>query len=434
MTRKPIILSSRGLKNIVCDDITFTFEVNGREFNVSRFKAQFISGAVSRQLHSDPTQTSFSISIVIDNSSHKTNQLVWNMFENIISLCDGNSISLDISLFPILRSICEILENEELFETIISDVPVSESNVIFRLAISMTDSDISFGCEHFDSLDHSRLSEFPSVVLCLLSDSRLRIESEDRLLEIIELIIDQNESLRFILDFIEARFLSCGGISRFISLLSHESLSYSNWSSLVQRLLLPVSPLDHNPRLRSGSGDKIELDRLHPFEGIFAHLWGECHSNPHKAGLIHITANDERQDRKFECYDLISPESKTGKWWGTGKDTIDHFVKIDFKNHQICPSGYSVRTHNPSWGCGWFLKSWRFEGSNNDSEWFVLDNRTNCSELQGNDREASFEFSPISSTSFRFVRLIMIGMNSGNTHELSLQRFEIFGKLIKPDS
>jgi hypothetical protein len=281
-------------------------------------------------------------------------------------------------------------------------------------------------CANFDSLDLSALSQIPDILPLLLSDDRLRIQSEDHLLEITESILRQNSSLLFVLDFIEAQFLSVEGITRFISLISQESLSSAVWSSLIRRLSLPVSPKNPNPRLSLN----YPLDRSRPFESVFHHLWQQCGGNPHSAGRIHISANDERSNCTFPCHDLISPESKSGKYWATGNSAVDHFLKIDFKDRRLRPSAYSVKVHNSSWGRSHFLKSWRFEGSNDDSTSAALDRRTDSEELCGNDREVSFEFSPASSVAFRFVRFVMDGKNSSGDHQFSMQRFEVFGLVI----
>jgi hypothetical protein len=74
------------------------------------------------------------------------------------------------------------------------------------------------------------------------------------------------------------------------------------------------------------------------------------------------------------------------------------------------------------------LKSWRFEGSNDDSKWELLHSQTNSTALTGNDKEASFEFS--SSSTFRFLRFVMVGQNSNGHYQHSLQGLEVFGRLI----
>jgi hypothetical protein len=193
-------------------------------------------------------------------------------------------------------------------------------------------------------------------------------------------------------------------------------------------LQLPVSPGISYPRLKTPPSLDLRLDESRPFEGVFAYLWAKCGQNPHNVDLIEISANDERNGRKFNCYDLISRESKAGKWWGAGGQKIDHFVKINLKNLRLCPSGYSVKTHNNAWSSGHFVRSWRFEGSNDDSKWEVLHSQTNSKALTGNDKEASFECS--SSSTFRFLRFVMVGHNSNGDYRFSLQNLEVFGRLI----
>jgi hypothetical protein len=98
----------------------------------------------------------------------------------------------------------------------------------------------------------------------------------------------------------------------------------------------------------------------------------------------------------------------------------------------IHPRGYSVKVHNQAWSNARFIRSWRFEGSTDGDTWESLDSHTDSSELNSNDKEVSFEISsqPKSSPGFRFVRFLMVGTNSSNYHEFSLQRFEVFGELL----
>jgi hypothetical protein len=399
-----MLLSSRGLRNVVCDDSAFEFKVNGREFVLSKFKAQFISPAVSRSLRFDPTQSSFAIDIPdsIDN------------FETILSICEGNSISVEPSRVYGFGAVCQALENDELIEIAMGGDRVSISNVGLRLSLSTVESDVEFACEHFLSLDHSSL---PMKVLeLLLGDKRLKIESEDWLLNIIESRVSRDDSLIGLLDYVKCEYLSVEGMSKFFSLISIESMSSSVWSSLWNRLQMPISLSNENPR---AGGHAIPLDRSRPFDGVFACLSRQCGENPHNTGLIAISANDDLA--YYKCHELIS----AGKSWTSNNNAVDHYVKVDLKNLRLVPSGYSVKTHNSEWGDGRFVRSWRFEGSNDDSTWEVLDSHTNSDELMGNDKEVSFAIS--TTTQFRFLRFIQTGLNSSGYHSLRLQRWEIFG-------
>jgi hypothetical protein len=236
--------------------------------------------------------------------------------------------------------------------------------------------------------------------------------------------ISGNDSLIGLLDYIECKYLSVEAMSTFVSLISYESMSPSVWGSICSRLRLPVSVSNVNPRQH---GDSILLDRSRPFDGVFAHLWRKCGKNPDSAGLLAISANDQTSNCKFPLHELIADSSKEGQWWGTNGSAVDHYVKIDLKDMVLAPSGYSVKTHNKAWAESYFLRSWRFEGSNDDSTWEVLDSHKDSEQLMGNDKEISFTISM--TTEFRFLRLIMIGVNSSNSRQLSLQRLEVFGRL-----
>jgi hypothetical protein len=255
----------------------------------------------------------------------------------------------------------------------------------------------------------------------LLADDRLKIESEDWLLKIIGDRILRDGSLICLLDYVECKYLSVEAMSTFISLVSREPMSSSVWSSICSRLQLRVSGPNINPRVR---GNSLNMDRNRPFDGVFAYLWRQCGENPHTAGLIEITANDDCPERPYKGYDLLSK----GKWWASNGAAVDHHVKIDLKNMRLVPSGYSVKAHSSAWMNGNdFVRSWRFEGSNDDSKWEALDSHTNSDELMGNDKEGSFVISTV--RMFRFLRFVQTGTNSYGTRYLGLQRLEVFGLL-----
>jgi hypothetical protein len=247
-------------------------------------------------------------------------------------------------------------------------------------------------------------------------------------LKVLKTLIAQDSSYELLIDTIECQYLSADSISQFLELVwsSGQAMNFSIWSSLCRRLVLSVTPLARNPRVPNLC---IFYDSSRPFDGILSHLWNQCGQNPHLAGLIAISAADERMDRKFECYDLISDASKVDKWWATRSNEIDHYVQIDFKTGRVSPSGYSVQSPNSSCGDDYFVTSWQFEGSNDGYVWQVLDSRTNSPALYGNNREGFFSCESMSL--FCFVRFLMIGKNSGGNRGLSLQRLEVFGELVE---
>jgi hypothetical protein len=84
------------------------------------------------------------------------------------------------------------------------------------------------------------------------------------------------------------------------------------------------------------------------------------------AHLIQMSANDETPNRLYKYYDLLSEE----KWWAPTNAGVDHYVRIDLEDLRLLPSGYSVKVHGSARGKGsYFVRSWCFDGSNDDSKW-----------------------------------------------------------------
>jgi hypothetical protein len=270
---------------------------------MSTFQAEFISPSVSTLIHSDRTVNEIEISIPSADEC----------FHLFSSLANGKSITIPASQIHVFSLICDYLGNKELIELLFSNSPSLE-NIASRLELNATDSDIEYACEHFISLDHSLISN--EILRMLLTDSRLLIESEDWLLKILKNLIAKDCSYENLIDTIECQYLSKSMIVDFCEMFNPISLSCMAWESICRRLCLEVHPSISNRRFRMPSANKIDFESGKPFDGILFYLFQKCGRNPHHAGLITVSAPDECSHRKFECEDLISHESKTGKYWG----------------------------------------------------------------------------------------------------------------------
>jgi hypothetical protein len=180
--------------------------------------------------------------------------------------------------------------------------------------------------------------------------------------------------------------------------------------------------------LKGPTGRNIQFDPGKPFDGIFHYLFGKAGRNPHQSGLISVSAPDEQTSRTFNCEDLLSHESKAGKWWGTNSNNVPHYVQIDFKDMKICPSAYSVKAHSSTFAYAYFIQSWVFEGSVDGSSWQKLDEHSNSTDLGRNDAVASYNIS--TTALFRFVRFRSVGQATCSSWYFSLQQIEVFGILI----
>jgi hypothetical protein len=307
---------------------------------------------------------------------------------------------------------------------------VAESNVVQRLTLLPTEADISFFASHFNSVSGQREIRGLEVDLFsrVLSDSALCLESEDSLFRFIETLCGEDESYRVLIDFVEAQYLSDSCIGDYISFVEAVGISGSVWKSICGRLLLPVAPRTRKSGTKHGYLDfPVPSDASPAFTGIFRYLCKECKGNPHVSNKIRVSANDENEELKGKVYDLISTPDP-GKPWGTWNNAVDHYIKIDFRDSVVRPSGYTLKAHNYSWGGdGYHTRSWRFQGSNDGSQWDTLDTRSDSDAIMGNDKEAVFSI--VTDQWYRFFRIIVQGTNSSGDYFFSMQRIEIYGSL-----
>jgi hypothetical protein len=411
-------LSARGLSNLVSGEKDFQFVVGNSELNCSRFQAQFVSPKVGELLQSDCTIDRFEL--CVENES--------NVIPILSSLLQTGEFELsDLSA---IRDLSRVLGNNELLEFCLKKMSesVEESNVIERLNLFPIEEDVRFLASHFSSVCNQREMRTLEIEVLsrVLSDSELCLESEDSLFRLIESLCGEDEDYRVLIEFVEAQYLSGLCIEDYISFVNCSEISRGTWLSICRRLSLDVSPPTGNKRVKDPTFP-IPVDGSSPFRGIFHYLQDRWKQNPHLTGKVKLSANDEHGSRTFEVYDLISDVPKTGKWWGTRNTSIDHYMKCEFVDFKIRPFGYALKSHSTSWGSAHYIQSWRFEGSNDDLNWTILDTQTNTEAISGNDKEAVFKIS--TEESYRFFRLITGALNSSGTHQFSMQRFEIFGEI-----
>jgi hypothetical protein len=120
-----MILSSRGLQNIISDEKDFTFKVNEKCFRMSTFQADFISRSISNLVHSNGTGKEIEIAISIRGSEE--------CFHHFLSLAHGKSISIPSSEIAVFSKICFDLGNKELLELLFSNESPSLENIVLRL-------------------------------------------------------------------------------------------------------------------------------------------------------------------------------------------------------------------------------------------------------------------------------------------------------------
>ena len=159
-------------------------------------------------------------------------------------------------------------------------------------------------------------------------------------------------------------------------------------------------------------------DKPNEFDGLLNYL----QKNFNIKNELNITSSSNPNNDPFN---LLKYEDKS-TYFQTN-DPSSSWICFEFKNHQIIPSSYIIR----SYYCvkSWHLKTWVFEGSNDNKNWTILDEQNNNDSLNGANRVKSFIISN-KKQSFKYLRIRQTGKNWYENNGLLMNSIEFYGKVI----
>lgn len=173
-----------------------------------------------------------------------------------------------------------------------------------------------------------------------------------------------------------------------------------------------------------------------PFNGILCFLSKRISetSNLFDSSIVDIKASSTSIK-----YPSLICDSKSNYYWSSD-NTVNQWVKIDFKSMMIKITHYSIQTISRTDSHS-HLKNWVLEGTNaegfspNDVQkdipaiiWESIDNRENDQNLNGLNKICTYE-APLSKKFFRYIRLKITGPNHSGNYSLALRRIEFFGTI-----
>lgn len=460
MTKKTIILSSSGLRNVVINNITkeeeFLFIFGEKEIKLQKLFAEFISPTVSHLHQCDPTINSIDFNKLLGKSLSKKSNLFQEVFnENtisqIIQLSQGYSIEIaekkDKEIRNLLR-LSIILGNEELY-TIINNTfnkkqeGDQRKNEIFeqiqiyhelyqflpKIKYQLLIDEIA---EQISSKDEQKLKLLPkSILYLILKSDHFNFDDSDVLINIINQLFsksdpyddDEIKNINNFYELVDFSKLTPKNFNDIISKIDYTQITGQLWQKICKYIY-------NNQQLKEESIErniKIDYDGNsdHLFEGIIHHLSRGKNKNIHDLGIINVSSpNDNSNHPPKNAVDFGSRDyfySHTG-------NNYDSWLEYDFKNMRICPTSYSIKTsyesdsHNPV--------NWRIEVSNtgNKNDWKTIDLRVNASCVSKANQSYNYTIEK-SNKSYRFIRLKQTGPTSGRCYDLAISCLEYFGTL-----
>ena len=158
------------------------------------------------------------------------------------------------------------------------------------------------------------------------------------------------------------------------------------------------------------------------FNGIIKYLTDQTRGNLHQNGTVNVTTNCKSTCGKLEGI-LDFNEN-----YHYHLQPIDSWICLDFKNKKVRIENYSIKTNKDAINSG-HLKSWKIEVSNDGSSWYDIDNRVNCSTLNGSRLTGTF--SATHNEYSRFVRIHQTGQTWCGSDDSWFYYIEFYGYLLE---
>ncbi|KAK8875335.1 hypothetical protein M9Y10_005500 [Tritrichomonas musculus] len=418
-----IKLSTTSILNVPIQayDDDFTFIVNNREYKTNRLTASLLSPEISRNQKNDPTTNEFIIKTEQDGD-----------FQHILDLTNFEDITFQEKEIPFIEEIIEILNNESIEIQQGSEITeINMKNIIPRLInheknrhfySKILQQEIKFISSHFFEISEEVSEEITKLSIetlnQILTEPSLQLESEDQLISIInKLYLKDNQYFTFY-EYVDFSNVTSRKMTEFINIYNMNDLTQQIWKNLSEIFLQKNIKNKKNKRYRS---HQIFFNGNNEFDGIINFL--KRHSKSGIENEIEITASSQF-DESCQPQNVILFDDKYKSF--ISKNASDSWLCIEFLKNRIVPKNYSIRSYNCSPG-GYHPKSWVIEGSNDKNKWVVIDERNNCTYINGCSLVHTFNIENQNDSEYKYIR--MRATNPG-CNVLAINSIELFGQLL----
>lgn len=174
-------------------------------------------------------------------------------------------------------------------------------------------------------------------------------------------------------------------------------------------------------------GIPFEYTGNNAFSGIFSQLRAETSNNIES--VVQVTASSQQSRKPLN----VIQRERRGLFGGGGYfnslNEPNSWICFDFKDRRVIPTNYSIRTIQ-GFPNTFYPKNWVIEGSNDNSNWKIIDEQNDCSYLKGDHVSHTFTIQNKKSKEFRYIRMRQTGENWNGSNHLGMESFELFGTLI----
>ena len=252
----------------------------------------------------------------------------------------------------------------------------------------------------------------------------MKLDDEDQLFEIINELYSKDAQYSILYGTINFLNASEETISEFIKIFDENDLTHEIWQKICHRLNQKVTICEDENRYKL---KEFTFSEDKPFLGIIDYL--RTKGKNQLKNEIAVTSSSYCNNSKNYLPENVFLFDDQSKGFASS-DSKDSWICIDFKEHRVIPTDYTIRSIGPYFTSYYFLKSWAIETSNDNAAWKVIDDVKNDTHLKGNLLVHTFKITQPSAEKVRYIRMRMTDTDWNNCNYLSLDSIEIFGTIF----
>ncbi|PRP88877.1 BTB/POZ domain-containing protein [Planoprotostelium fungivorum] len=330
---------------------------------------------------------------------------------------------------------------------LVSSIGTKNATSILLRAIQYDAPDIKARCinvlaKQFCYVDPQEFTLLPyKVFLHIISHEQLNVKEEYELYRIISIYIKTNK----LLESTSTTSPTMEEVTQLYSHVRYRFMTYSQLEEVVEDVTVPRDILVEDGMTRLAAWEAPNrvvpfIPRLQPRPRVSVSVEYKGDTGE---GIIHWIATgcgrDLRQDpatkgirvkassvEKGEPGDLIRKKDSGVEMWTM--DVPSSYITIDLgQGRQVIPTCYTLVHCNYN---NDILRTWQFQGSNEEDNWMTLSKHINDDSLSGKFVPHSWPLTGVTKA-FRYFRILQTGHNSSNRNFLVLSSFEIYGELFE---
>jgi len=417
---------------------------DGQKYKVHKLILSYVSGYFRRLFLANPSTST--IDIQFEDPER--------LFPLLLKFVYGgdNVVSQETAIQ--LLTMAETFEINELKKLVsqflMSSIGMKNATALLLRAIQYNAPDITNRCvlviaKHFCYIDPTEFYNLPfKIFLYIVSYDLLNVKEEYELYKIISSFVEKNK----LVEMHKQKKEGAPKLDEIMELYKHvryRFMIFSQLEEVIGDVLVPQDVLVEAGMVRLAAWEAPmrsppSTSRLQPRPRVPISIE---HKEEQYEGIVHwIATNCGRETRqdpatrgvivkassvdKGEPADLIRKNDNGVEMWT--KDIPSSYFTIDFgPGRQIIPTCYTLVHCNYN---NDILRTWQFQGSNEEDNWTTILKHNNDDSLSGKFVPHSW---PIlgASKAYRYFRILQTGHNSSNRNFLVLSSLEIYGELYE---